>query len=151
MTNSTDSRDPTQTVHQRRPFSMRLVFWMLILWTILGWLRFSQALQNRALVQAYASPGVWAYMLGAGLIWGLIGLPALWGLMNRTNWARMVIAIDAVLYPALYWMERLFLWQDENSPGNWVFMLTLTLLWLGVVCWGLLSKTGRAYFPEKKA
>lgn len=150
MTKSTDPRDPTQLVHQRRPFPMRLVFWMLILWTALGWLRFSQALQNRALVQAYASPGVWVYMVGAGLAWGLIGLPALWGLMTRTSWARLIIAIDAVLYPALYWMERLFLWQDENSQGNWAFMLALTLLWLGVVCWGLLSKTGRDYFPEKK-
>ncbi|MBG0788828.1 MAG: hypothetical protein H0S79_27370 [Anaerolineaceae bacterium] len=151
MTNSTDPRDPTQLVHQRRPFPIRLIFWMLILWTILGWLRFSQAWQSRALVEAYTSTGVWVYMVSAGLVWGLIGLPALWGLMRRTSWARLVIAIDAALYPALYWMERLFLWQDENSQGNWAFMLALTLLWLGMASWGMLGKKGRAYFPEKKA
>ncbi len=150
MPESTVPHDPTIPVKRRRPLALRLIFWMLILWMVLGWLRFGQTLLHRELVLTYASPGVFAYLVAAGLVWGLIGLPALWGLAARSGWARGVIGVDAVLYPALYWVERLFLWQDENSQGNWPFMLALTLFWLGVVLWGLLGKAGRTYFTEKR-
>ena len=149
VTEMVEPRDPTQPVRQRRPIPLRLIFWMLILWTVLGWLRFSEALQNRELVLAYTSPGILAYLVGAGLVWGLIGLPALWGLVTRANWARWVIGVAGALYPTLYWVERLLLWQDENSQGNWPFMLALTLFWLVIILWGLLGKAGRTYFTEK--
>ena len=145
-----DHRDPTRPVHPRRPFALRLISWMLVLWIVLGWLRFAQALQNRELVLAYTSPGVLVYLVGEGLISGLAGLPALWGLNFRNGWARWVIGGDALLYPALYWVERLFLWQDDSSQSNWPFMLVLTLIWLGVVLWGLFGKASLAYFSEKK-
>lgn len=151
MTDPTEPRDSTRLVHPRRPFALRLIFWMLLLWTVLGWLRFGKALQNRELILAYTSLGIFVYMIGEGLIWGLIGLPALWGLNFRSSWAHWVIGVDALLYPAIYWVERLFLWQDETSQGNWPFMLVLTLIWLGVVLWGLFGKAEQAYFSEKKA
>jgi len=147
---SPEPRDPTQLIHPRRPFALRLVFWMLVLWTVLGWLRFSQALQQRELILAYTTSGIFAYLVGAGVVWGVAGLPALWGLTFRTSWARMAIGVNAVLYPAIYWFERLVLWQDENSQGNWLFMLALTLIWLGVSLWGLFGKAGRPYFMDKK-
>lgn len=151
MTEPYTRSDATQLVHPRRPLALRLIFWMLLLWIVLGWLRFAQTLQNRELVLAYTSPGVFAYLVGMGLVWGLAGLLALWGLNFRSRWARLVIGVDALLYPAFYWVERLFLWQDENSQGNWPFMLVLTLIWLGVALWGLFGKAGQAYFSEKKA
>ena len=151
MTQTTEPRDPTRPIHDRRPFPLMLVLWVLILWTALGWLRFGQALQNHDLVLAYTTQGTLTYLIGAGLAWGLMGLPAIWGLAARTGWARWVIGVDALLYPAIYWIERLFLWQDTTNQSNWPFMLLLTLVWLGVTLWGLLGKAGRAYFSEKKA
>lgn len=151
MTETPENRDPTQTAYPRRPFPLRLIFWILLLWIVLGWLRFGQALQNRALILAYTSPGIFVYLVGMGLIWGLAGLPALWGLNFRNGWARWVIGLDGLLYPVLYWVERLLLWQDESARVNWPFMLALTFIWLGVVLWGLFGKAGRTYFSEKKA
>lgn len=145
-----EPRDPTQPVRRRRPLALHLVFWLLILWIVLGWLRFAQALQNRDLILSLASPGTYAYLLGAGALWGLMGLPVLWGLTFRTAWARTAVGIAAVLYPAAYWFERLALWQDETGQANWPFMLVLTLLWLAVAGWGLFSRPGRAYFREEK-
>lgn len=147
---SPELRDLTRPVRRRRPLALHLIFWLLVLWTALGWLRFGQTLQNREWVLALTSTGIYVYLLGAGAAWGLIGLPALWGLTLRTAWARAAIAAAAVLYPAIYWFERLVLWQDQDSQANWPFMLALTLLWLGTAAWGLLARPGRAYFREEE-
>jgi hypothetical protein len=145
-----ETRDPTRPVRRRRPLALRLIFWLLLLWTVLGWLRFAQTLQNRDLILSLTSTGIYAYLLGAGAAWGLIGLPAFGGLALRTAWARAAIGAAAVLYPAIYWFERLALWRDQDSQANWPFMLALTLLWLGVAAWGLLARPGRNYFRDEK-
>lgn len=141
-------RDPTQPIRPHRPLPLRLIFWVLVLWTLLGWLRFARAWGDRELITTALSPGLFRAIAGAGLVWGLAGPPALWGLTSRTAWARTVILVDAVLYPALYWAERLFLWQDESARGNWPFMLALTLIWAGIVTWGLRSRRSRDYFKQ---
>ena len=143
-------RDPTMPVRPRRPISLTIVFWVLALWTVLGWLRFSRAILDRELILTYLSPGMFWYLTAAGLVWALVGLPALWGLTFRSVWTPVVVAVDAVLFPAIYWFERLFLWQDESGQGNWVFMLALTLLWLGVVVWGLRSKQCALFFSKNE-
>jgi hypothetical protein len=147
---SNSSRDPTVPVRPRRPIPLTIVFWVLTLWTILGWLRFGRAILDRELIMAYLSPGMFWYFAGAGLVWGLAGLPALWGLTFRSAWTPIAIAIDAVLFPVIYWFERLFLWQDESGQGNWPFMLVLTLLWLGIIFWGLRGKGSARYFSKHK-
>lgn len=150
MSKSPETRDPTQPVRPRRPLALRLVFWLLVLWTVLGWLRFAQTLQNRNMILTLSSPGIYTYLLGAGAAWGIMSLPALWGLTLRTAWARVATGIAAALYPALYWFERLALWQDETSRANWPFMLALTVLWLAITAWGLFSRPGRAYLQKSK-
>ncbi len=143
-------RDPTQPIRPQRPLPLRLIFWVLVLWTLLGWLRFARAWSDRELIVSALSPGLFRTIAGAGLVWGLAGLPALWGLTFRTAWARAVILVDAVLYPAFYWAERLFLWQDESAKRNWPFMLALTLAWAGIVTWGLRSRHSRDYFKQQE-
>jgi uncharacterized membrane protein len=150
MPKAPETRDPTQPVTPRRPLALRLIFWLLVLWTVLGWLRFAQSLQNRDLILRLTSPGVYYYLLSAGLLWGLMSLPPLWGLTLRTAWARVATGVAAALYPALYWIERLVLWQDETSRANWSFMLALTVLWLAIAAWGLFSRRGRAYLQKSK-
>jgi hypothetical protein len=151
MSNQTkQERDPTLPVRPRRPFPLTLVFWTLILWTVLGWLRFSRAILDRELIMNTLGLGLFWYLTGAGLVWGLAGLPALWGLTFRSTWTPIVIAVDAVLFPAIYWVERLLLWQDQSGLGNWPFMLVLTLIWLGVVFWGLRGKQGQRFFSKQE-
>ena len=53
-----ETRDPTQPVTAAPPIgSLRLVFWLLVLWTVMGWLRFAQTLQNRELILALTYTG----------------------------------------------------------------------------------------------
>jgi len=149
MTDSRPNRpDPTQPNRPRRPFLLMLLFWVFVFWSILGWLRFTQALTERTLILELMAPGFFWYLLLAGLISGLAGLPALWGLMRGALWAPTVIWLTAAFYPALYWFERLFLWADPNAQRNWPFMLLLTGIWFGLVVWAQYSKRSRRYFNQ---
>lgn len=142
-------RDETQPVKGRRPLPLTIIMWVYLLWIILGWLRFAAALQGQDLILGLVSPGVQRYLISAGLTWGLAGLPVLWGLVTRAGWAPRLIRITAVLYPAVYWFERLFLWQDPEAARNWPFMLLLTVLWLSLVFMALASKRVQAFFGGK--
>jgi hypothetical protein len=134
-------------VRRRRPFPLKVILWIFALWTVLGWLRFARALAEGELLLALLSPGLYGYLLLAGLTWGLLGPPVLWGIYRRTGWAPLYLKVVAVLYPALYWFERMLLWQDTSAQRNWPLMLLLTAAWFGLVVWGLRAARARAYFP----
>ena len=133
-------RDKTQPIKRRRPMPLTIMLWVYLLWILLGWLRFESALSGRDLIQNLLSPGLNLYLIAAGLTWGLVGLPVVWGLVTRSHWTPMLIRITAILYPGIYWFERLFLWQDTAAGRNWPFMLLLTLLWL-ILTFGTLQLT----------
>ena len=141
---------PVKIIPPRRPFPLKLIFWVFVLWTLLGWLRFAQTLGEMDLVLALLGPGFFGYLMFAGFTWGLLGLPVLWGLLRRANWTPKLLKVAAVVYPALYWLERLILWRDPSAHRNWPFMLLLTVAWFGLVVWGLRSTTNRDFFANHK-
>lgn len=139
-------RDETQPIKERRPFPLKIILWLYLLWIILGWLRFSAALQGQDLILSLVSPTMHRYLIGAGLIWGMAGLPVVWGLITRARWTPSLIQITGLIYPWVYWFERLFLWQDPNAKRNWPFMLLLTILWLSLAFGMLRLKRVKQYF-----
>jgi hypothetical protein len=141
-------RDETQTNKERRPFPLKIILWVYLLWIMLGWLRFAAALQGQDLIPGLVSPSIHRYLIGAGLIWGMAGLPAVWGLITRARWTPTLIRITALIYPGVYWFERLFLWQDPNAKQNWLFMLLLTILWFSLVFGMLRLKRVQQYFEK---
>ena len=100
----------------------------------------------RDLVLERLPNAILVYLAVAGLVWGLAALPVILGLLRGLPWVGKSTWIAAVLFPAIYWFERLVLWRDTTSQGNGVFMLLLTLLWFGLVFWALRGKAGRKYF-----
>ena len=141
-----DRRDPTEPIRPRRPLLLTLVLWTFVLWTALGWLRFYGALTRRMLILEVLPGWVFGYLVTAGLIWGLMGLPVVWGVVFRAGWVRTTIPIAAILFPLIYWVERLLIWRLEAAQSNWLFMLLLTGLWLGLVLWVLRSGKVMRYF-----
>lgn len=146
---SKQRQDPSEPVRPRRPMMLTLIFWIFALWTLLGWLRFVRALVQRLTIESKLSPGLYWYILLAGLTWGLLGLSVLWGLARGAHWARKLLWAAAVFYPASYWIERIFFWEDPNAQRNWPFMLLLTLLWFGLVFFVLRSKRVQRFFHNK--
>ena len=134
----------------KRPLPLKLIFWILVLWSLLGWLRFTSALGEWTLIISRVGPVLYAYLLLAGLAWGVLGLPVLWGLLTRASWTPLVLQVAATLYPALYWLERWLLWQDPNARSNWPVMLLLSFAWAGLVVWGLRTARRRDFFTHQQ-
>lgn len=150
MTEPVDKRhDPTRPLRPKRPLPLKLIFWIFALWTVLGWLRFGRAVGEADLFVSLLGLRLYGYLLLAGLIWGMLGLPVLWGLIRRAPWAPRLIQVAAVVYPGLYWAERLLLWRDPFAQRNWPLMLLLTGAWFGLVVWGLHAAHARAFFADK--
>jgi len=138
--------DMTQVRRPRRPILLKIAFLVFVLWTVLGWLRFAGAMAQQSLIGAFFPSGTFMYLITAGLIWGLVGLPVLWGLVVRAGWTVKLIWITGLLYPSLYWFERIILWQNPGAQDNWPFMLLLTLSWVGLLIWVSRSKRVRVFF-----
>lgn len=141
-------RDPAEVVRRGRPLPIKLTLWVFVLWTLLGWLRFIRAFGEGDLMMSLLSPGLYGYLLLAGLAWGLLGVPVLWGLLLRAGWAPLLLKIAGIFYPLSYWMERWLLWQDPYAHRNWPFMLLLTIGWFGLLIWGLRAACSRDYFTD---
>jgi hypothetical protein len=137
-------RHPTEPVRPRRPLLLNIIYWVFLLWILLGWMRFARAILDRSLILEFLSARFLWYFIAAGLAWGILGLPVIWGVLRRQRWTMAYIGVVGLIYPAIYWFERLFLWA-EGQP-NWLFMLLLTVLWLGVLVGAWRSKRVRRYF-----
>ena len=151
MSNQTKPSSNLNSIHPKRPFSVRLLTYAFGFWSLLGWLRFIRTVIERDLVLEVLSKGIFIYLVTAGLIWGVAALPVIWGLMRRSIWMKPLTWAVAVLFPALYWFERQVLWRDQDAQGNWLFMLLLTFLWFGLVVWALQLKPIQEFFktPHK--
>jgi hypothetical protein len=147
-TQKQERTDPTQLVRPRRPLLLTLLFWIFILLSLLGWLRFVRALVDRSLIQEMANPGAYWYLLITGLCNGLTTLPVIWGMVRRAAWTPTLIWVLSILFPVIYWIERLALWSDPTAADNWAFMLVLTFLWFGLVICALQSKRGKSFFTR---
>lgn len=143
-----NGNDPTKPVRPKRPLPLKVIFWVFSLWTVLGWLRFARALGEADLVVRLVGFRLFGYLLLAGLTWGLLGLPVLWGLIRRARWTPVILRVAGVIYPAIYWVERLVLWRDPNAQRNWPFMLLLTAAWFGLMVWGLRAARDRSFFTD---
>ena len=140
---------PDRYRRPKRSLPLNLIGLVFALWTVLGWLRFVGALARRELIVSLVGPGIHAYLLLAGLAWGLLGLPVLWALTFRSHWAPLALQPAAALYPVLYWLERILLWRDPGAHRNWPLMLLLTIAWVGLVFWGLRSAQSSGFFNRK--
>jgi hypothetical protein len=143
--------DPAQSGRKpAKPLPLKLIQWIFVLWSLLGWLRFVRALGERELILSLVGPALFMYLLLAGLAWGTMGLPVLWGLFTRASWTPIALLGAALLYPAFYWIERWLLWTDPFAQRNWPFMLLLTFAWAGLVFWGLQSARSKKFFTNNK-
>ncbi len=143
-------RHPTDPIKPRRPFGLSLIFWVLLLWSLLGWLRFARSLMDRTLVLELLPAWIFWYLVLAGLSWGLAGLPLIWGILRRSPWILKALWFIGLFYPLVYWIERLFLWSSTESKVNWPFMLFLTVFWLGLIIWASRSKRIKRFLRKEK-
>ena len=146
---SPDQGNQAALRREKRPALVRLILWMIMLCSILGWLRFAQAINQREIIQEFTSSAIFLYLLAAGFTWGALGVVFLWAWLTGAGWALDFFRIIAIFYPLAYWVERLCLWQDSTGQQNWAFMLILTILWFGLVIGLWKSRRVNACFAIK--
>ena len=91
-----------------------------------------------------------AYLLGRGLVWGLCGMVASYGLWRGLRWAPRLVLWGAAAYILFYWLERILLVQAEAWGVNGWFSTGMSILVIFLVWWILTSKPSRAFFGEQR-
>jgi hypothetical protein len=132
-TKITTTRQVTRLPNTRRGIWLSALVVIFLLLAAAGWLRTQQTLAQWNLLAAW---GIWPgplYNALSGAVWGVVGLPAAWGLWFRKRWADRLTWIAAWFYPVAFWLDRLFIARSPEARTGWPFWLAVTLLWLGYV------------------
>lgn len=103
---------------------------MVLSYTALGWFGFRESLRQWDFLQSLPLTVPSLYLALRNVIWGLVGVPLVWGLWVGRRWAWYAAQVAAALYALYYWLDRLLLTDPSASPlgtGRWPFALGLTV------------------------
>jgi len=135
-----------------KPFSVTLLMVVVLTLTTLHWLRLVEVIRLWRFLSAPPtsfSTAQRVYFLLSGAVWGVAGLPLVWGLWRGKSWAPRLLRIAAPLYTIYYWADRLFLAIPETWQPRWPFALGMTVFLLGFTFWVFARAKARAFFSKR--
>jgi hypothetical protein len=134
----------------KRPLSVTLLAWVVLIMALLGWLRFYEVLRQWQFLQSLTpAPPVW-YLALIGLVWGLVGTALLWGLVLGRAWAPHLMRVAALLYTIYYWLDRLLVADSAYIFTRWPFALGLNIALLILTLWVLARPKAQLFFQKNK-
>ncbi len=111
-------------------FDLLLTIFGFCVVSLLGWMRFSNALWLQDLLAEYHLTVSPLYLALSGAAWGILSLfTALWLALRRRG-APMVSGLTATVMVVWYWLDRLLLTQSEAANANTWFAIGASLLGL---------------------
>ena len=123
---------PDETPVERPVFSFDLlltIFGFGVV-SLLGWMRFGNALWLADVLGEYQAAASPLYLALGGAAWGLMALfAALWLVLRRRS-APLVAGLAATAMVAWYWIDRLLLTQSEAANANTWFAIGASLVGL---------------------
>jgi|SRR5450759_29455 hypothetical protein len=141
----------SDTPNRRRPFLVTLLALLFLILSVLGWVRLEQAIQGWRVLSHFGGAGLPIYQGISGALWGLIGLPAVWGLWRRKIWTIKAVWPAALAYPLFFWLDRFLAGRAPQSQENWIFASVMTLVWGLLVGFTLSRRNIRPYFRRDQA
>jgi len=139
----------TKNEEIRRPISVTLLAWGVLILTMSNVLRFGSTLaQWELILRLMERPGP-IYIAATGLIWALAWLIVFLSLWFGLRWARLATFSAAIIYSSYYWMDRL-IYQSEVTRKNISFSLGITILFLISTAIIMLLPGSRKYFQTKR-
>jgi hypothetical protein len=134
---------------RKRPFSVTLLTLLVLTITIIHLIRFLMALSWWDFLETLprVSP---LYLTLTGFIWGVAGLPLIWGLWLGRRWAPQATMVVSLLYTVYFWIDRLFVANFAVERGRWPFLAGMSLLLLAFVFWSLTRSGSRHFFQKVK-
>jgi len=132
----------------KRPFSVTLLAWVVLIMASLGWLRLAEVVRGwEFLLSLNPAPPLF-YLAISGLFWGLLGICQVWGLVLGRTWAPRLAQIAAPGYAVYYWLDRLLVADPSAMAHRWPFALGLTLVLLAFTFWVLSRPKSRRFFAS---
>ena len=140
---------PPSALAPKRPFSVTLLVWVVLSFTVLNWLRFTEVLRLwRFLATLEPAPPLF-YLALIGLSWGVAGSALVWGLFLGRAWAPRLMQGAAILYTLYYWADRLSLANPTAIAERWPFALGLNLALVGFAFWVLSRPATQQFFSTQ--
>ena len=131
----------------RRPFSVTLIACLVLIVTIASWARLWLSIRDWDFL-AELLPFSPAYLSVSGSLWGLVGLPLLWGLWRGKYWAPGFIRPAILVFSLYYWADRFLLAGYADRNVNWPFALATNLI-IGIwIFWVLTRPKTKNFFGE---
>lgn len=135
-----------QPVPTKRPFLFKLLSLLLLIFAVMGWLRFSQSIYQWQYLVAYkVNPGP-LYTLISGLLIGISMSIALFAFWMRKPWSKQFLQITVAIIFTGWWLDYLILTRNSSAFTNWPFRLAGSLVVLGFI-YGYLQMA----YPRKKS
>jgi len=119
-----------EAMHQKRPFGVTLLLWMVLSLSVWGVIRFWAALRWWNVLSEFKSSLSPLYLLLTGAGWGTAGIVLLFGLLKLKAWARQAVVSSALIWLLEYWIERIFF---QASRSNLPFALTCSITVIGII------------------
>lgn len=126
----------------RRP---RLVTWLGVGVLILSALYLGRLILGLRLPDLPYTAPRWYIALSGG-IWGALTLGTGVALLAGRPWASPAARLEAILFAAWYWADRLLFVHTEYARRSWPAAAALTLAGLGFTFWVLTRPHARRYF-----
>jgi hypothetical protein len=146
MVNSqTKDHKPQST---KRPFSVTLLAWVVLIMASLGWLRLVEVIREWSFLQSLSPAPPVLYLAITGLTWGLLGTGLVWGLILGRWWAPRLMQISALGFAAFYWLDRLLIADSTAIASRWPFALGLTIAILTYTFWTLSRPKVQLFFQK---
>lgn len=115
----------------RKPFIFKIARLIILGLMVLSIMRFWGALTYHSMFSLTHLPEhLRLYLIGSGLLWSMIFLPAVWSLWARKPWAKKATWAATIIYLLSYWAERIFLWEDAQNSMTWLFFAGLSVSWV---------------------
>ena len=115
----------------KRPFSVTILTAVVLIFTILNFLRFFSAIRNWKFLATLPVSVPFVYMAATGLIWTVAGILLAVGLFFGRRWSFRLAKANLVIYTAYYWSDRLLIAEPAAIMVRWPFALGLTIvLWI---------------------
>lgn len=137
----------SENVHRRRPLSVTILVWLVLIVTMINLVRMVNALV-RYQTLAELLPMNPIYIVLSGLVWVVIGLPLVVGLWRGNSWAPRLALLAGLAYSLYFWTDRLLIPSYPGRNSNWPFVLVLNLSILALGYLALTRAKVREYFGE---
>jgi hypothetical protein len=133
--------------HQKRPFGVTLLLWMVLSLSAWGAVRLFAALRWWDVLYEFDARLSPLYLSITGAGWVLAGGVLLLGMLRGKMWSRPAILVSILLWLIQYWIERILF---ESSRANLPFALIGSVVILVSAHLAVFHRTTTSFFTRSE-